>query len=272
MKITTSIFLLLCLTISCASPEKTDDDYFLRIGKYSFSLESFEKYIHELTDSDVSLKGNPLVFDLLDQYVDEQIILIKASEDMNMNLKKLTYPQKKKLLEKYILENITGKVTVSNDEVLDYYQNKATDSFPKVKVEAWHIQTETREDLDEVLKAYKKDSSDFAGLAKVYSVSPDKGKLLCYERGSLPSDIEEVLFSTKEGGISEPVSTSYGFHVFKVASVLSLQPSNDEQAIEKAKETLLEEKARTKLTEFIKKLKKDYKIKINIDKLSKDIK
>lgn len=62
--------------------------------------------------------------------------------------------------------------------------------------------------------------ADFAALAKEHSADTGtvaKGGDLGYvERGTLPEELEKVMFELKPGAISEPVRTSYGYHIAKL--------------------------------------------------------
>ena len=65
--------------------------------------------------------------------------------------------------------------------------------------------------------------ADFAALAQRFSQDPGSkasgGQLGWIEKGSMPSTFDQALFALKPGEVSDPVQTSYGFHIIKVVDV-----------------------------------------------------
>lgn len=65
--------------------------------------------------------------------------------------------------------------------------------------------------------------ADFAALARRFSQDPGSkasgGQLGWIEKGSMPSSFDQALFALKPGEVSDPVQTSYGFHIIKVVDV-----------------------------------------------------
>ncbi len=65
-------------------------------------------------------------------------------------------------------------------------------------------------------------TSDFGALAEKFSEDPgskkEKGNLGSFSRGKMVPEFEEVAFKLPIGKISEPVKSSYGYHLIKVIS------------------------------------------------------
>lgn len=64
----------------------------------------------------------------------------------------------------------------------------------------------------------------FADLAKANSEGPAAskgGELGTFERGQMLPEIEKVVFSQKEGEVSEPIQTSFGVHLIRVSKRLA---------------------------------------------------
>ncbi|HXA83936.1 MAG TPA: peptidyl-prolyl cis-trans isomerase [Candidatus Dormibacteraeota bacterium] len=77
---------------------------------------------------------------------------------------------------------------------------------------------EARAKAQDVLKQLKA-TGDWAGLAKKYSADPgskDKGgELNWIEKGQTVAEFENTAFSQNKGQISDPVQTSFGFHIIQ---------------------------------------------------------
>ncbi|HEY5030381.1 MAG TPA: peptidyl-prolyl cis-trans isomerase [Candidatus Angelobacter sp.] len=77
---------------------------------------------------------------------------------------------------------------------------------------------EARAKAQDVLKQVKA-TGDWAGLAKKYSADPGSkekgGELNWIEKGQTVAEFEKAAFSQNKGQISDPVQTSFGFHIIQ---------------------------------------------------------
>lgn len=157
-----------------------------------------------------------------------------------------TEPQVKARYLVFRHEAFRPEITVSEEEVREYYDEN-TDEFEKPEtVEARHILLKVAEDADEeTVEAVRKNAdaiyqeavggADFAELAKTHSEGPTRetgGALGAFQRGSMVKPFEDKAFSLEAGEISEPVRTSFGWHIIKVEKktpevTLSLEESEN---------------------------------------------
>jgi parvulin-like peptidyl-prolyl isomerase len=110
----------------------------------------------------------------------------------------------------------------------------------------------------------------FEEIAKKESISVEasKGGLMGYfEEGTLPKDMEQVVFSLQPNTISPVVESSYGFHIFKISQkkkgrLLFLDKVRDE-----IKQKLTAEKLRNAYREFLNTTNQGLTIEIKHDNL-----
>ena len=130
-------------------------------------------------------------------------------------------------------EDYAARVTLAEDDIRDYYESNLDEfNIPKT-VEARHIlikadpnvkaeQDESaRKKAEEIFKLAK-EGQDFAELARKYSEGPTKdrgGYLGTFRREEMIKPFSDKAFSMNAGDISEPVRTTFGWHIIKVEKV-----------------------------------------------------
>ena len=121
-------------------------------------------------------------------------------------------------------------ISVTRREVEEFY-DAHKDSLPTIpkEYELSHIYMKPKPDTNVVLAILKKatlvrDSilagGDFAAFAKRYSSDPGSasagGDLGWFRRGVFEKEFEEAAFALKDSEISQPVRTSYGYHIIQL--------------------------------------------------------
>jgi len=161
---------------------------------------------------------------------------LKAFYTANLARYTNSIPEKRQI--KYFVlndKNFADKVTVDPAEIQRAYSaNQSAYRIPeRVKVRHILIETpkpgpdgkvdqkgvdEARAKAQDVLKQIKA-TGDWTGLAKKYSADPgskDKGGELGWlNKGQTVPEFEKVAFSQNKGQISDPVQTSFGFHIIQ---------------------------------------------------------
>lgn len=120
----------------------------------------------------------------------------------------------KKLLEPRVKDKLT-------DQAVEEYYNNNKDRYAtqQEEVHARHILVKTEEEARQVI-ARLKAGEDFATLAKELSTEPAAketgGDLGFFGRGKMVAEFEKAAFELPVGQISEPVKSSFGWHVIEV--------------------------------------------------------
>jgi peptidyl-prolyl cis-trans isomerase D len=176
---------------------------------------------------------------------------------------KKTYETPPELKVQYLLldfNEFEAQAKVSEEEVSSYFEiNKDDYSTPK-KVRARHILFKVRSDAkpEEIEEARQKalnvlkearSGKDFGKLAKEYSDDPGSrgkgGDLGFFSKDSMVKPFSDVAFAMKPGEISEPVRTSFGWHIIKVDVVQEAKEPALAEVADEIRSKLLKDAART---------------------------
>ncbi len=138
---------------------------------------------------------------------------------------------------KYILfsrKAVENSVNATGQEIKEYFQDhpgefhvpearKAAHILLKVPEGANATQVEAVKSQAEDLVKRLKAGESFAELAKKYSQDPGSaengGELGFFRKGQMVKPFDEKVFSMKEGQISEPVRTRFGFHIIRLEKI-----------------------------------------------------
>ncbi len=193
-----------------------------------------------------------------------------ALESAGMTLEEYTEELTKNIesniISTKVTEEIFKDINVSDEEIETYY-NEHLDSYKTANVS--HILIADEAKAKEV-RERAVNGEDFATLAKEYSedtgTKENGGSLgtTTYDTTQYVQEFTDAFKALKEGEISEPVKSTYGYHIIKVTDIK--QETLDE-AKDKIKTTLESEKQNEAYTNAIEQWKNDYGVKTYEDRL-----
>ncbi|MCI5839964.1 MAG: peptidylprolyl isomerase [Peptoniphilaceae bacterium] len=148
-------------------------------------------------------------------YIDAQENGIFEREEVKEELKKMEVQFLKQVAQFELFKN----VKVTEDEIKEYYDhNKENMKLPE-SFKASHILVDTLNEAKEIKKKID-DGQNFENLAKKYSKDTQTGinggDLGEFPKGTMVKEFEEELENLKDGEISNPVKTEFGYHIIKL--------------------------------------------------------
>jgi peptidyl-prolyl cis-trans isomerase SurA len=186
-----------------------------------------------VTDGEVLLEANNRFAMVMQQFGGDEAMLAemygKTAEQLKAELEEVMREQ---LIVRKMRKTITDGITVSPAEVRAFYLNIPKDSLPLFTSEATvgqivrkpETNPKVREEIIAQLKQFKEaiasGKSTFAELAKAYSEDPGSGAqggdLGFFRRGELAPEYEATALGLRQGEISDPIETQFGFHMIQL--------------------------------------------------------
>ncbi|KFE68018.1 peptidylprolyl isomerase [Hyalangium minutum] len=174
---------------------------------------------------------------------------------------------------------VSSKIKVSEEDLKAAYAQYAKNEGEDVEVHARHIlvSVDPKATPEEVEAARKKaltimeearrPGMDFSSLAKARSEGPSKedgGDLGFFRRGVMVPAFEKAAFSLKEGEVSEPIRTNFGWHVLKVEERRAVGVADYEELRPKLEMQLRQQKTEKFVDQYVQELKKKAVIEVKL--------
>lgn len=170
------------------------------------------------------------------------------------------------IVSEKLFEQITRDVKVTDQEVQNYYgENTEQYSQPESR-DVRHILVKTKAKADQLYDQLQ-DGADFAALAKQHSTdtgSKQSGGKLTISKGQTVAPFDTTAFALKQGVVSRPVKTEFGFHIIEALTAVKPAKTTPLKDVrESIRQQLLQTKKNEAMTEWVDDLKDDYEDKVS---------
>lgn len=256
----------------------------LKVEGSFYSNSDFEKHLRLIAGSEYKTLSPSSLSRLFEGFIEEKILLEAAlgnrvtltEEEQKSYLSKLaneTWTDGKKfsldevqtkvvherlLIDKYTYLLIKD-LAVEEAEVQAYYELHKKDFLRPERVKVSQILLETEDKAIEVYEEVKNTSEAiFRQTAKAVSagVEADRsGEMGVFAMGQLPTEMENVVFSLKEGEVSPVVESKYGYHIFRLDKKFEPKLVPFEQALPEIRMEILDQKIKGLIAQHVETLK-----------------
>jgi peptidyl-prolyl cis-trans isomerase C len=156
------------------------------------------------------------------------------------------------VVQNKIYDKVTAGVTVSDKDIEEYYKKNKQNYIQPASRDVRHILVKKRA-LANSLHQRAKGGENFAALAKRFSTDPGtkkQGGKLPISKGRQVPEFDKAAFALEKGEISEPVKTSYGWHIIlaltnikkeKVTPLSEVKPAIRQQLLQQEKTNVMKD-------------------------------
>lgn len=211
-----------------------------KVGKSRLEIEPFQLYIGEASGEAWQGLSGRVASGLLDQYLDRQVVLEAARQRRLLN--RAEPPQYGPGEMRWLLGELCGPPPEpSPADVEDEVEHRLVETLPAQA----HVRQILVDSLEKAERARQRlaEGEDFVTVSREMSRAPnamDGGELGVFFEGSLPEDVDVVVFSLDSGEISNPVQGHSGYHIFQVLEMIPTGPP-DRSGVELSVRTELTE-------------------------------
>jgi foldase protein PrsA len=256
---------------------------FPKVGTSEYKTLSDQAVTYLVQESELEQKAKDLGVSVTDKDVQSRIDQIKKQYFSNDQKKyeaglkaqglteqALEQDLHAQILSERLYAKVTANVTVADAAVKSYYDSHtSTYNVPATRQVA-HILVKTQSKAQDI-ETQLRNGGDFAALAKKYSTdkgSAASGGQLCVAHGSSTSDgscvttvapFDKAAFSLKTGEISDPVHSTFGWHVIK--AIGPVKPAHKTPLADvkgSIRQNLLSTKKQQAMQKWVNDLKKEF--------------
>lgn len=194
---------------------------------------------------------------MLDQMV-RQTAIAQEAEPLSKRNEIALQVEKRAYLAGAVLEKVAGAEPTEAELKAAYDHAFGGQTEPKTEYNAAHILVKTKEEAEAIEKQLK-EGADFGKLAEEKSTDnsgPNKGDLGWFQPEQMVAPFADAVKALKNGEISAPVETQFGWHVIKLIDRREVTPP----AFDEVKEQLAVQVRRDKVQSAIEKRVADSKI------------
>jgi len=197
----------------------------------------------------------------------KEVAELRKSERIRKQLKEM---EDQLVLAAYLEQHVGQYLTVSDGELQEYYKANLSSFSTPPKVKAKHILLRSEAEAKAVLEKLRK-GADFSAMAKQYSIdlpmALEGGSMGTIEKGKTLPELQQVLFSLKEGEVSDVVKTRFGYHILSVEEIIPISPKSFDEVKGEIKTTLIRQKEAKAFEKMVAEIEKRAEIKIFKDRV-----
>ncbi|MGO3019186.1 MAG: peptidylprolyl isomerase [Anaerococcus sp.] len=235
------------------------------VGEKKITQEEVMKFISAMQNGQQFM--NPQgINQIADELVNQELLYIDALEkklDQDEEFLEELEFTKSNMLKNYAMHMIFKEIEVSDDDLKEYYENNQEAMRSPETFKASHILVKELEEAEKIYEEIQNGKS-FEDAANEYSMDnqgQNGGDLGEFPKGTMVKEFEDALLELKEGEISKPVKTQFGYHLIKLDHKHDSFIPEFDQIKDRLRETLMMIRRQEKYLSKVEKIKEKVDVK-----------
>lgn len=171
------------------------------------------------------------------------------------------------LVRKFRQEKILKDLTVDPEEIAGWYNEHREEFNQTAHVVLRQILLDDEAEANRLREELAKDPNRFEEIAQARSMAPDGGRARAYDEADLAPEIVAAAAAVPGGGITSVVTDPMGSRIFKVEKRQAARVVGLEEASDRIRVALMQEKGKRKYDERMDSLRREAGLLINEERL-----
>ena len=219
------------------------------VGGHEITDKEVDAFIQSLPREQQAYASNPQFRAQCQEQLVALYSFAKYGEELKLDeteeYKTVMENARKDILARLAMKQVFDGVTVTDEEVKDYYEANKSKFKKGATVHAKHILTDSEEKCNQILESIVSGEKVFEDAAKEFSTCPSGqrgGDLGEFGKGQMVKEFEDAAFGAEVGKVVGPVKTQFGYHLIKVEEKKDETQSSFDEVKDQIKSQLRQQK------------------------------
>lgn len=235
------------------------------VGGEEITEELFNTFLQGVPKEQQAYLSNPQFREQCLEQLISLFLFAKKGEEEKLNeteeFENIIANAKRDVLAQLAMRETMKNVTVSEEEIKEYYDANQAQYKKGATVRAKHILVDSEEKCNEILASITSGEKAFEVAAQEYSTCPSGqrgGDLGEFGKGQMVPEFEAAAFAAEIGQVVGPVKTQFGCHLIKVEAKNEAAAASFDEVKETIRRTLVQQKQNKVYSETVSVLKDKY--------------
>ena len=232
------------------------DPVILALDDQVVRRSEFELYVARLEAQGGERLSPTVLPSILDRYLEERVLVLEA-RTRGLLSAGADPAGEQEAVQRLVRDHVLEGVEIRKADVIAYYEQHPGEFEIGPTVALRQILVATENEARDVRRRLQKEPKSFERLARALSKGPEAatgGLMGVFSRGELPPDLEAGAFSLPEGGLSDVVRTSLGYHILRVDSRTDARRASLDEAEGRIRGVLLRDSSDRLVRQFVSEL------------------